>query len=68
VPSSSRKYATPRKEAQLAKLIKCECGFIARGETDDEVIDKIESHLGSDHPHLVGKVTREDLSGMIEEA
>ena len=52
----------------MAKLIKCECGFIARGETDEEVIDKIESHIGNEHPDLVGKVTRADMSGMIEEA
>jgi len=52
----------------MAKLIKCECGFIARGESDDEVMDKLESHLRSEHPDLAGRVTRADLSGMIEEA
>ena len=28
----------------------------------------IESHMRSDHPELVGKVTREDLIAMAEEA
>jgi predicted small metal-binding protein len=51
----------------MAKLIQCECGFIARGATDDEVIDKLVEHLASDHPDLAGKVSRDDLSAMIEE-
>ena len=29
---------------------------------------EIEAHMRSDHPELVGKVTREDLIAMAEEA
>jgi hypothetical protein len=28
----------------------------------------IETHMRSDHPELVGKVTRDDLIAMVEEA
>jgi predicted small metal-binding protein len=50
----------------MAKLIRCECGFVARGDTDDEVIDAIRVHMRSDHPALLDTVGREDLLGWIQ--
>ena len=52
----------------MAKLINCECGQVVRGETVDELIVNAEEHINRDHPELVGKVSREDLLGMAEEA
>jgi len=52
----------------MAKQIICQCGFVARGETLDDVVRIIEGHMRSDHPELVGEVSREDLLGMAEEA
>jgi predicted small metal-binding protein len=52
----------------MGKLINCECGYVVRGETDDELIANAEAHVQRDHPDLVGKITREDLLGMAEEA
>ena len=52
----------------MAKLINCECGQVVRGETDDELVAAAEAHIDRDHPELVGKVSREDLLGMAEEA
>lgn len=51
----------------MAKQITCECGFVVRGETDDEVISRIREHMASDHPQLLDQVTRDDLLGWIEE-
>lgn len=51
----------------MAKQIKCECGFVARGQNEDEVVDVIRAHMATDHPDLVGKVSRDDLVGWIEE-
>jgi predicted small metal-binding protein len=51
----------------MAKLIKCACGYAARGETDDDVVGDIEQHMVEDHPDLADKVTREDIQGWIEE-
>ncbi len=34
---------------------------------DDEVIALIQEHMRADHPDLVGKVSREDLEGWIQE-
>jgi predicted small metal-binding protein len=50
----------------MARLINCECGFVARGDTDDEVIDSIRDHMRSDHPALLDSVSRDDLLGWIK--
>jgi len=52
----------------MAKVIRCQCGFLGRGETAEEAAAVIEEHMSSDHPELVGKVTRDDLVAMAEEA
>ena len=52
----------------MGKLINCECGHVVRGDTEDELITNAEAHVNRDHPDLVGKITREDLLGMAEEA
>jgi predicted small metal-binding protein len=51
----------------MAKIINCECGYVARARSDDEVVALIEGHIRSDHPDLVGKVLRDDLLGWIQE-
>jgi predicted small metal-binding protein len=52
----------------MAKVINCECGHVVRGETDEELLANAEAHINSAHPDLVGKLSREDLLGMAEEA
>jgi predicted small metal-binding protein len=51
----------------MAKVINCECGFVARGSSDDEVVEAIRSHMATDHPDLLATVDRRDLYGWIEE-
>ncbi len=51
----------------MAKIIRCQCGFIGRGETADQAAAVIEEHMRSDHPELVGKVTHADVVAMAEE-
>jgi predicted small metal-binding protein len=50
----------------MARIIRCECGFIARGQTDDELIDTIQGHMRTDHPTLLESVKRQDLLGWIQ--
>jgi predicted small metal-binding protein len=50
----------------MTRLIRCECGFVARGDTDDEVVEVIRAHMGTDHPALLKTVEREDLLGWIQ--
>jgi predicted small metal-binding protein len=52
----------------MAKQINCECGYVARGESEDEVVQVIRAHMRSDHPELLERVSDEDLRGWIEEA
>jgi len=52
----------------MAKLINCECGCVVRGEDDDELVANAQEHMMSDHPEMVGTVTRDDLLAMAEEA
>jgi predicted small metal-binding protein len=55
------------EEMVMAKVIRCQCGFLGRGETVEEAARTIEAHMRSDHPELVGKVTEDDLIAMAEE-
>jgi predicted small metal-binding protein len=50
----------------MARIIRCECGFIARGDGEDEVIEVIRGHMRSDHPALLESVSREDLLGWMQ--
>jgi predicted small metal-binding protein len=50
----------------MARIIRCECGFVARGGTDDEVISAIRGHMSTDHPALLDSVRREDLLAWIQ--
>ncbi len=49
----------------MAKLIRCECGFIARGDSDDQVVGVIRGHMASDHPALLDTVSQDDLLSWI---
>jgi predicted small metal-binding protein len=48
------------------KLIRCECGFVARGDSDDQVVGVLRGHLTTDHPALLETVTREYLVSWIQ--
>lgn len=52
----------------MGMVINCECGETVRAETDDELVGKVERHVGDAHPELVGKLSREDVLAMAEEA
>lgn len=51
----------------MAKVINCECGKTVRAKTDEELVAIVEAHVKSDHPDLVGKLSREDILAMAEE-
>ena len=50
----------------MSRMIRCECGYVARHETDDEVVDDIQSHIGQDHPDLLEKVSRDDIQSWVQ--
>ena len=52
----------------MSKVINCECGEVVRAETDDELVEKVGRHVQEAHPELAGKLSRDDVLGMAEEA
>ena len=52
----------------MARVINCECGQVVRGGNDDELVANAEAHMREAHPEMVGKVSRDDLLAMAEEA
>ena len=47
----------------MGKMINCECGEVVRAASDDELVEKVERHLGAAHTELVGKLSRDDVLG-----
>ena len=59
--------STPTEEEhEMNRTIRCECGYVARGDSDDGVIEAIRAHMRTDHPALLETVGREDLLGWIQ--
>jgi predicted small metal-binding protein len=54
------------KGGAMAKVIKCVCGYVMRGETDEELLAKAEDHIRTMHLELVGKFSRDDLMAMAD--
>ena len=52
----------------MSKLINCECGEVVRADTDDELIAIVGAHVERDHPELVGRLSRDDVLAMAEDA
>ena len=50
----------------MDRVIRCECGFVARGDTDDSVIESIREHMREDHPALLEEVEPQDIRSWIE--
>jgi len=53
------------EEDEVARIIRCECGFVAHGDTDEAVIAAIRDHMRLDHPALLDSVGEEDLRDWI---
>jgi predicted small metal-binding protein len=51
----------------MAYTITCDCGYVSRGETEDELVEQASRHIKEVHPDLAGKVSRDDLLAMAEE-
>lgn len=52
----------------MSLVINCECGRVVTADTEDEIVAEVEQHVAEDHPDLVGKLSREDILAMSEEA
>jgi predicted small metal-binding protein len=56
-----------RDNVAMAYLINCDCGYVSRGETEDELVEETIRHIEEVHPDMAGKVSRDDLLAMAEE-
>lgn len=52
----------------MSKVINCECGAVVRAESDEDLVLQVERHVDESHPELVGKLSRDDILAMAEEA
>ena len=52
----------------MAKKVDCPCGETVRGESDDELVSNVESHVQDRHPEMVGTMSRDQILGMASEA
>ena len=50
----------------MKRQVRCECGYTALGETDDDVISQVLEHVASDHPDLVASKSADDIRRWIE--
>jgi predicted small metal-binding protein len=50
----------------MAHQVKCECGYIVRADTDDQVLATLRDHLRTDHPELVDKISDQQILDWIE--
>lgn len=51
----------------MAYVITCDCGYVARGETEDELVEDLDRHVEEVHPDLVGTISEDDVLAMAEE-
>ncbi len=47
----------------MAKFIQCDCGYVARGETDDELVADAQKHAREVHNM---EITREQVLAMAQ--
>jgi predicted small metal-binding protein len=57
----------PSVRWRTVKQIDCVCGHVVKGDDDDELWEQAQDHIRTDHPDLVGKVSREDILAQAEE-
>jgi predicted small metal-binding protein len=50
----------------MASQVKCECGYVARADSDTDVLANIRDHMRSDHPELLDKISDEQIISWIE--
>ena len=43
------------------KAMYCPCGERILGEDDDDLVDKADEHLRTEHPQMAGKYSREEI-------
>ncbi len=48
----------------MAKILQCDCGYVVRGETDDELVANVQNHAREVHDM---EITREQVLAMAQQ-
>jgi predicted small metal-binding protein len=48
----------------MAKIMRCDCGYVIRGETDDELVANVQKHAREVHDM---ELTREQVLAMAQQ-
>jgi predicted small metal-binding protein len=48
----------------VAKIMQCDCGYVVRGETDDELVAKVQKHAREVHDM---EITRKQVLAMAQQ-
>jgi predicted small metal-binding protein len=48
----------------VAKIMQCDCGYVVRGETDDELVANVQEHAREVHDM---EITREQVLAMAQQ-
>jgi predicted small metal-binding protein len=48
----------------MAKIMRCDCGYVIRGETDDELVANVQKHAREVHDM---DLTREQVLAMAQQ-
>jgi predicted small metal-binding protein len=51
----------------MPKRIVCECGYVVRGEDDEQVLERGREHMETNHPAIASAITDAQLAEMAEE-
>jgi hypothetical protein len=53
----------------MANTFECERdGVLIHGADDDELVANVQRHVAEAHPDLIGKLSRDDILAMADEA
>jgi predicted small metal-binding protein len=48
----------------MAKIMKCDCGYVVRGETDNELVANVQKHAREVHDM---EITKEQVLAMAQQ-
>ncbi len=48
----------------MAKIMRCDCGYVVRGETDDELVANVQKHAREVHDM---EITKEQVLAMAQQ-
>ncbi len=52
-----------KEVTQMAKIMRCDCGHVVRGRTDDELVANVQNHAREVHDM---EITREQVLAMAQ--